>query len=388
MLTPSPLRRRPYQEAHMNFQFFHDRQEAIAVSLGPSRPTAQEEKEEYINRRRPHLRLGLSLALVLGALLAGSNVALANGTTRWVNGSGTVFMPPGTSCNQPGYLTIQLAVNAAAPYDRINVCPGTYTEQVTIPAGKNNIQLRSVKQWRAVIKAPQPSPAAMNAIVEVSTSQNVTILAFTITGPGMLCTLQYGVRVDSGGSANILGNHITQIRDESLNCQYTAPMYKGGEAVRVGRMSEFTSGSAQVTGNVIDNYERNAVTVDNGGSSAGITHNRIFGVNGSLESQNGVQVSRGATATIRHNFVSLNVFGPGGIASTGILLFSPGSTPGLPLTDHNTVASNDQGLYMWGSGSGTTTSHNRVRASGFEGVVLNGAMSSEVGYNKSDYNGT
>ncbi len=58
----------------MNFQFFHDRQEAIAVSLGPSRPTAQEEKEEYINRRGPHLRVGLSLAVVRGALLAGSNL--------------------------------------------------------------------------------------------------------------------------------------------------------------------------------------------------------------------------------------------------------------------------------------------------------------------------
>src|SRR2546427_7608624 len=129
-----PTPQGPFREAHMNFQFFHDRQEAIAVSLGPSRPTAQEEKEEYINRRGPHLRLGLSLALVLGALLAGSNVALANGTTRWVNNDPTVVvgLGPGTGCNHPGYSTIQLAVNAAAPYDRINVCPGTYTEQVTI----------------------------------------------------------------------------------------------------------------------------------------------------------------------------------------------------------------------------------------------------------------
>ncbi|TMA06968.1 MAG: hypothetical protein E6J89_17195, partial [Deltaproteobacteria bacterium] len=90
----------------MNFQFFHDRQEAIAVSLGPSRPTAQEEKEEYINRRGPHLRLGLSLALALGALLAGSNVALASGTTRWVNKTGTLFVPPGTGCGHPGYQSI------------------------------------------------------------------------------------------------------------------------------------------------------------------------------------------------------------------------------------------------------------------------------------------
>src|SRR3989442_7673909 len=110
MLTPSPLCRRPYQEAHMNFQFFHDRQEAIAVSLGPSRPTAQEEKEEYINRRGPHLRLGLSLALALGALLASSNVALASGTTRWGNKTGTLSVPPATGCDHLGYQSIQAAV--------------------------------------------------------------------------------------------------------------------------------------------------------------------------------------------------------------------------------------------------------------------------------------
>src|SRR5438046_9682282 len=80
-------------------------------------------------------------------------------TTRWVNdddpnGGGYADPNPGTSCNNPGYATVQAAVNAAGPGDRINVCPGTYNEQVIISgSGKNNIKLRSTKQWAAGIKA-------------------------------------------------------------------------------------------------------------------------------------------------------------------------------------------------------------------------------------------
>jgi hypothetical protein len=48
----------------------------------------------------------------------------------------------------------------------------------------------------------------------VSGARGVTILAVTITGPGGLAcdSLRYGVRVDNGGSADILGNHITRRR--------------------------------------------------------------------------------------------------------------------------------------------------------------------------------
>src|SRR2546425_6584433 len=58
-------------------------------------------------------------------------------------------------CPTAQYMSIQAAVNDAQPGDHIDVCPGTYHEQVIISgSGKNNIQLRSTKQWAAVIKAP------------------------------------------------------------------------------------------------------------------------------------------------------------------------------------------------------------------------------------------
>src|SRR5205814_2347274 len=164
---------------------------------------------------------------------AGALLLSNDPTTRWVNDddpNGPPYSPPGSSCNNPGYQTVQEAVDAAFTGDRINVCPGTYVEQVTIPAGKDNIQLRSVGHWQAVIQAP-PMMTDPKAIVRVNGAHNVTILAFTITGPGGSgCnSLRYGVRVDETGSADILGNHITQIRDNPFSgCQ-------NGVAVLVGR---------------------------------------------------------------------------------------------------------------------------------------------------------
>src|SRR5438046_6740817 len=136
-------------------------------------------------------------------------------TTRWVNdddpnGGGYAFPDPGTSCENPGYQKIQDAVNAAAAGDRINVCPGTYSEQVTI--AQDNIQLRSVRRWDAVIKAPLIMvPYSVNnpkfVIVRIAGAHNLTILAFTIPAPGQrdVGSVHYGVRVDNGRSANILG---------------------------------------------------------------------------------------------------------------------------------------------------------------------------------------
>src|SRR5687768_10488934 len=57
-------------------------------------------------------------------------------------------------CRKADFNTIQAAVTAAGAGDTIKVCAGVYTEQVTIPAGKNGLMLRSHTPLAAVIKAP------------------------------------------------------------------------------------------------------------------------------------------------------------------------------------------------------------------------------------------
>src|SRR5437868_2021429 len=89
----------------------------------------------------------------------------------------------GLDCPTATYTSIQAAVSAAPPGTRIRVCAGTYTEQVTIPAGKDGLLLYSTPDLAAVIKAPA-TMTDPKAIVLVRGAHNVTIRHFTITGPG------------------------------------------------------------------------------------------------------------------------------------------------------------------------------------------------------------
>ena len=315
----------------------------------------------------------------VGAPTTGSNWSGSSGTTRWVNDDGTVYLPPGNGCNNPGYQHIQDAVKDANPGDRINVCPGTYAEQVTVGMGKDNITLKSVGLWKAVIKAPTlmmfDAGDTRYSIVRVSYSNNVTIVGFTISGPGPgpCNSLHYGVRVDNGASANILGNHIIHIRDEPFGgCG-------NGLAVVVGRLG---AASAQVLGNVIEDYQKNGPTVLNG-SNATISFNRVIGHGpNSLESQNGIQVSDGATGTVRHNFVSQNISGGGLFGGIGVLFFSAGQV----VSEHNTVTANDYGVYSNQTAGGTSVTESRVRGSTFDGIVLDGSNYHQVSHNASDHN--
>ena len=68
--------------------------------------------------------------------------------------SGNLVVGNPLTCKNADYPTIQAAVTAASPGAHIMVCPGTYVEQVTIPAGKDNLTLQSQKPLQAIIQAP------------------------------------------------------------------------------------------------------------------------------------------------------------------------------------------------------------------------------------------
>ena len=285
----------------------------------------------------------------------------------------------GADCRKPDFNTIQAAVNAAAPGDTIKVCAGTYTEQVTIPASKNGLTLRSHVPLAAVIKAP-PVMTDPKAVVRVSGAQDVTIDAFTITGPGggTCDSLRYGVRVDGGGEAAITHNHITEIRDNPFGgCQ-------NGNAIQVGRQFEGQTGTATITKNKIDRYQKSGVVVDNAGSSAEIRDNEITGVGPTATiAQNGIQISRGAAADVRGNEISQNLFSPQTFASAGILTFQ---INGGVQIEHNVVSDNDESLYLTDSAA-LVVRHNKVSRSTFDGIGLDGVTDSTIAYNFSEGGG-
>lgn len=304
-----------------------------------------------------------------------TGVMFAVAATMLVIGATSAFGATRTvgTCQQADFPTIQAAVTAALPGDKIIVCAGTYTEQVTIPAGKNNLTLQSNGHLAATIQAP----AAMNAskaIVRITGSTGVKVTDFTIQGPGSggCDSLEYGVRIDGGGSATISNNHITHIRDNPLSgCQ-------NGVAIQAGRSAESTTGSVTAKSNVIDDFQKNGITVSGAGSDGQIANNTITGAGPtSTIAQNGIQISSGATGTVNGNNVSGAVYTPATVTSTGILLFSPGAVT----VAGNTLHSNDVGVYVYGGTTSTLVSGNTVSASTWDGITVDTSQSSTIASN-------
>src|SRR5437773_10394328 len=244
-----------------------------------------------------------------------------------------------------------------------------------------------------IVMAPDMgSHAGYFTILHVEGAQNITILAFTITGPGPgFCgSLHYGVRVDDGGSADILGNHITQIRDQYIPAGPFAGQLSGcqnGMGVVVGghfNDGVFSIGSARIEGNLVDNYQKNGVVVGGFGSSAVIAANRVFGFGpSSTIAQNGIEVLQDATAEVKHNFSSGHMYTSQTVTPTGVLLILAGTVD----IHHNTVAQNDVGMDAFASGAPGSLTHNRVRASTFDGIVVEQTNDATVAQNFTEQNG-
>jgi parallel beta-helix repeat protein len=261
----------------------------------------------------------------------------------------------------------------------VTVCPGTYQEQVSITGPQHNgLKLSSLRPLQAVIKFP-PVTIDSNILVRITQSRDVTLDAFTITGPftnpGCDTTpfsAHEGVRVDAGGSALIRENHITQIQNgepDLLGCQ-------DGIAVRVGRAAESTTGFAVIEKNVIDTYQKNGPTIDGSGSAAEIHNNRIDGGGPNpIIAKNGIQIGRGAAADVTENSVVGNSYigaGPPPAGdqmtdndATGVLLFD---TPQGRVRVHtNEVSQNDLGIALDNT-QRIEVSENLVTQNKFDGI--------------------
>ena len=291
----------------------------------------------------------------------------------------------GLDCPNREYPTIQLAVDAAMPGDKIKVCRGTYIEQVTIPSTKDRLTLFAEGALQAIIKAP-PAMTDPKAIVRVNGAQDVTIRHFTITGPGggACDSIRYGVRVDGDGSALITDNHITEIRD-----MLSAGALSGcqnGHAVNIGRVADAGIGTGTVVHNLIDKYQKGGVLVSNDGSTAEVAYNEIIGDPSSTIAQNGLQVSAGAVGDVHHNKVSKNVYIPAGTVATGMLL---SSQPGPTRVHHNDVSLNEDGIGVFTTPTGgVEVSYNNSRNNLTDGIVVfDQSADNLIAYNKAFENG-
>ncbi len=266
--------------------------------------------------------------------------------------------------------SIQTAIDSASPGDVIIVHAGTYTEQLTITKS-----LTIKGEAGTIIQAPStltPDSFGRKNIIEIGNGATVAISGFTISGPGSTnCgSIHAGIFVVGGATLKIKESTITEIHDTPAGgCQ-------NGVGIFVGRQFNSQVGHAIIQEVTITKYQKGGIVVDGSGSTATIKNNIVdWGFTPFNIASNGIQVSRGAVATVMDNTVTGNICaapscGPNLLddtQATGILLFQAGSGT---VVKENEVSNNDVGIFVYQSPSDVQVKENKVSGNIDAGIAL------------------
>jgi hypothetical protein len=307
--------------------------------------------------------LTLTASVLLLAALAAS---AADAAKVYVSNSAPV-VAGGKSCAQPNANTVQAGI-AAAKGGSVEVCPGTYTEQIEI---SGPVKINAVSGVGTATLAMPASPAHSLSACDTKSSESegplnqadeVSICtggAVTITG--MVIQAEIPLETCANGLNAIFvagGGTLKASSDTIEGASTTLPEYKGcqhGLAVRVGSASREEVGHAVLKADTISGYEKNGPTVSGTGSSMSITNSTITGEGPSpYIAQNGIQISYGASGSVKGTMVSGNECNVGSCGAeaeqaTGVLFYQ--AAAGSKVTS-STMSHNDLGVY-YASGSAT-----------------------------------
>jgi parallel beta-helix repeat protein len=247
--------------------------------------------------------------------------------------------------------TITHALAIALPDQVVIAKPGVYTEQVQIT---KNVILTSSTPYGATIQAPtnlvpDPTDGATSLVWIGSNATNVFISNMTIQGPGpgSCGSLIYGIFATTG-TTTITGNKVLSIRDEPYAGCWS------GVAIGYGAQGAGYAAKGTVTNNFIFDYQLAGIVVDGPGTSVAVNGNTVTGQGKpGINGQNGIQISRGANATLLRNTVTLNLYGSDMCQSSdGILLYDVAG--GVSLSANN-VYLNDEALGIYSDSAATPT---------------------------------
>jgi hypothetical protein len=322
--------------------------------------------------------------------------AAANAASVYVSNSSPV-VAGGKSCTQPTYATIQGAIDAlekSVTNPTINVCPGTYTEQLTIkkalklsvagtagsakvvlPASPTNTETPCDK---AAAEAGYPPDQDEIAICKAGTV-SITGLTVEAKWSGVNCGVSmYGIRVAGGASLQATNVTVAGAGAVPINgCQ-------SGVGIQAGttRTTPAEVGNLKLKGVTVSEYQKNGITIAGAGSTANIATTTVIGAGATPEiAQNGIQVSEGAQAKIKSVKISGNecenaacgAAALGHAQATGLLFYA--AAAGSTVTS-STVSGNDIGAYYDAEGPNQPTapelslSKDTFSSNRYEGVLL------------------
>jgi parallel beta-helix repeat protein len=239
------------------------------------------------------------------------------------------------------YPTIQQGVNAAAASGTVEVCPGTYPEQVEI---KKNLTLKAITIGtanQAVIAAPGGGVVAntvslssgnpIAAQIWVHDATNVQLVNLVVDGAGN------GLGANCG-APNLIGIYYQDasgLMNEVVARNQTAVPANGcqwglGIFVQSGTsLVTHAAGTSTVTveHSSVHDFMKNGITGNEVGTALTVSNNEVRGQGSTTgAAENGIQLGFGATGTVTTNTVIDSVWAPDtssdtGDAAAGILIY-------------------------------------------------------------------
>jgi nitrous oxidase accessory protein NosD len=273
-------------------------------------------------------------------------------------------------CPSAAYTTIQSAVNAANPGDRIHVCPGTYPEQVTINKSltidaDNGVWVVPANLTANVTDLVSGDPLAVAISVQNAADVNIDGLIVDGSNNGLTaCAPRLIGILYENASGRVAHN---AVRNFNLGLGSSLNGCQSGNAIEVDTATGGNS-SVEIHENSVQTYQKNGVTGNEPGTEIDLDGNTVTGVGPTAgAAQNGVQVGYGAAGRIRNNTITDNIYSPCTATTcdtnaAGILIYN---SDGIDI-ENNSVGSNQIGIYVGGNQSRI------ARNSIFNSVVLIG----------------
>jgi parallel beta-helix repeat protein len=313
-----------------------------------------------MNLETKRTEIFLFLVLILATCFAGQT-ALASSVQV-----GTCLPSP------PHFTSIQAAVNAVSSGGSVEVCPGTYHEQVMITKAVTIIGIQSGTNDAAVI-LPPPGGLVANGtdisgnsvaaqIFVNNASGPVTIERLTVDGTGndiAGCGPPFLEGIYYQNSSGTITNNVVRNQYETDYAAYGG--CENGLAINVE--STNSSDTVTISGNSVRAYQKNGITASGAATGAGspgpavtISGNYVVGLAAiamnwqgvysgkGVAAENGIQVGYGASGKVETNVVNDNIWGQDtsndtGDAASGILIFA---SPNI------TVTGNEAGSAQFG----------------------------------------
>ncbi|MFY9928299.1 MAG: hypothetical protein WAK82_09875 [Streptosporangiaceae bacterium] len=267
-------------------------------------------------------------------------------------------------------------VVAATPV--VNICPGTYSEQVTVtksleltrapvrpglgpvtiqlPASVGNNQATGLSSTTCQLKDAANSVQVPQSVIEIcaadasganTTGTTVTASDLTVEGnwPGSACyDSLYDVLVQGGATLNLADSTVEKAGAVSplSGCQ-------GGLGIQAGNSTTGQIGHFHLNRVTAESYQKGGIAIKGPGSTGNIDRSQIIGAGPTPAiAQNGIEFVNGATGSVTDSSVSGNGYtGTGNTSSAGILTYGCGSTTvNRTRFTGDRITNNDVGIWL------------------------------------------